>query len=239
MSHESAHSVCAGRSEASRAGPSPGALRDLRLEALLRRGERTRGHVRGVGAPALEGRAPAVHPIDGEAQGTVDRPHPFRVAPGEVVVEGQDVHAAAAEGVQIWGDVELAWRVRERAGRRTAEWVCITGTNGKTTPVGMTASMLQAADYSATTNYLNAVKKIGTDDSTKVMAQLKATKINDMFTKNGEIRPDGRMVHDMYLVQVKSKAESKYPWDYYKLVATIPGAQAYTRKEETKCAAWK
>jgi branched-chain amino acid transport system substrate-binding protein len=100
-------------------------------------------------------------------------------------------------------------------------------------------SMLQAADYSATVNYLNAVKKIGTDDSTKVMAQLKATKINDMFAKNGEIRPDGRMVHDMYLMQVKSKAESKYPWDYYKLVATIPGAQAYTKKEETKCAAWK
>jgi len=100
-------------------------------------------------------------------------------------------------------------------------------------------SMLQAADYSAATNYLNAVKAIGTDDSTKVMAKLRATKINDMFTKNGVIREDGRMVHDMYLMQVKSKAESKYPWDYYKLVATIPGDQAYTKKEETKCAAWK
>ena len=100
-------------------------------------------------------------------------------------------------------------------------------------------SMLQAADYSATTNYLNAVKAIGTDDSTKIMAQLRATKINDMFAKNGEIRPDGRMVHDMYLMQVKAPNESKYPWDYYKLVATIPGAQAYTTKAETKCAAWK
>jgi branched-chain amino acid transport system substrate-binding protein len=100
-------------------------------------------------------------------------------------------------------------------------------------------SMLQAADYSAATNYLNAVKAIGTDDSTKVMAKLRATKINDMFTKNGVIREDGRMVHDMYLMQVKAKSESKYPWDYYKLVATIPGDQAYTKKEETKCAAWK
>ncbi|MBD8531800.1 MULTISPECIES: ABC transporter substrate-binding protein [unclassified Massilia] len=100
-------------------------------------------------------------------------------------------------------------------------------------------SMLQAADYSATTNYLNAVKAIGTDDATKVMAKLRATKINDMFAKNGEIRPDGRMVHDMYLMQVKAPNESKYPWDYYKLVATIPGAQAYTTKAETKCAAWK
>jgi branched-chain amino acid transport system substrate-binding protein len=100
-------------------------------------------------------------------------------------------------------------------------------------------SMLQAADYSATMNYLNAVKAIGTDDGEKVMAQLKKTKINDMFAKNGEIRPDGRMVHDMYLMQVKTPAESKGPWDYYKVVATIPGAQAYTTKAETKCAAWK
>ncbi|WP_322405306.1 ABC transporter substrate-binding protein [Massilia luteola] len=100
-------------------------------------------------------------------------------------------------------------------------------------------SMLQAADYSAAMNYLNAVKAIGTDDGEKVMAQLKKTRINDMFAKNAEIRPDGRMVHDMYLMQVKTPAESKAPWDYYKVVATIPGAQAYTTKAETKCAAWK
>ena len=100
-------------------------------------------------------------------------------------------------------------------------------------------SMLQAADYSATANYLNAVKTLKTDDADKVMAHLKKTKINDMFAKNGEIRGDGRMVHDMYLMQVKTQAESKYPWDYYKVVQTIPGAQAYTTKAETKCAAWK
>ncbi|MFC0135999.1 ABC transporter permease [Massilia eurypsychrophila] len=100
-------------------------------------------------------------------------------------------------------------------------------------------SMLQAADYSATMTYLNAVKATGTDDADKVMAQLKKTKVNDMFAKNGEIRPDGRMVHDMYLMQVKTPAESKYPWDYYKVIATIPGAQAYATKAETKCALWK
>jgi len=100
-------------------------------------------------------------------------------------------------------------------------------------------SMLQAADYSATTNYLNAVKAVGSDDADKVMAQLRKTKINDMFAKNGEIRPDGRMVYDMYLMQVKTPKESKGPWDYYKVVSTIPGAQAYTAKAETKCAAWK
>lgn len=99
--------------------------------------------------------------------------------------------------------------------------------------------MLQAADYSAATNYLNAVKAVGGDDADKIMAHLKKTKINDMFAKNGEIRPDGRMVHDMYLMQVKKPSESKYPWDYYKLVATIPGNQAYLTKAETKCASWK
>ena len=99
--------------------------------------------------------------------------------------------------------------------------------------------MLQAADYSAATTYLNAVKALGTDDSVKVMEQLKKTKINDMFTKGGEIRPDGRMVHDMYLMEVKKPSESKYPWDYYKVVATIPGAQAYTTKAESKCSLWK
>ena len=100
-------------------------------------------------------------------------------------------------------------------------------------------SMLQAADYSATANYLAAVKAVGSDDADKVMAHMKKTPINDMFAKGGVIRPDGRMVHDMYLMQVKEQSESKYPWDYYKVVATIPGAQAYATKAESKCALWK
>ena len=100
-------------------------------------------------------------------------------------------------------------------------------------------SMLQAADYSAAANYLKAVKAVGTDDTDKVMAYLKKTKINDMFTQNGEVRPDGRMVHDMYLMEVKKPSESKYPWDYYKVVATVPGAQAYVTKAESKCSLWK
>ena len=96
-------------------------------------------------------------------------------------------------------------------------------------------SMLQAGDYSAVTTYLNAVKAAGTDDADAVMAQMKKTKINDMFTKNGQIRADGRMVHDMYLMQVKSPAESKEPWDYFKLVQTIPGDEAYTKLANSKC----
>ena len=100
-------------------------------------------------------------------------------------------------------------------------------------------SSLQAADYSATMTYLNAVKAAGTDDPDKVIAQMKNTKVNDMFAKNGVIRPDGRMVHDMFLMQVKAPNESKYPWDYYKVVQTIPGDQAFTTKAESKCASWK
>ncbi len=100
-------------------------------------------------------------------------------------------------------------------------------------------SSLQAADYSATMSYLHAVKAAGTDNPDKVMEQLKKLKINDMYAKNAYVRGDGRMVHDMYLMQVKSAAESKEPWDYYKVAQVIPGEQAWTTKAESKCALWK
>ncbi|HYD62630.1 MAG TPA: ABC transporter substrate-binding protein [Noviherbaspirillum sp.] len=100
-------------------------------------------------------------------------------------------------------------------------------------------SMLHAADYSAVAQYIAAVKTTGTDDSDKVMAHLRKTPINDMFAKNGVVRPDGRMVHDMYLMEVKKPSESKYPWDYYKVVQRVPGEQAYMTKAESKCSLWK
>jgi branched-chain amino acid transport system substrate-binding protein len=100
-------------------------------------------------------------------------------------------------------------------------------------------SSLQAADYSSALQYLTAVKAAGSDDADKVMAQLRKTKFNDVYMKNGSLRADGRVVHDMYLYQVKAPADSKYPWDYYKLVQTIPGDQAFTTKTESKCALWK
>ncbi len=99
-------------------------------------------------------------------------------------------------------------------------------------------SSLQAADYSATTNYLKAVQTVGSTDADKVMAQLKKQKIDDFYAK-GYVRQDGSMIHDMYLMQVKTPAESKEPWDYYKITATIPGEQAFTTKQETRCALWK
>ncbi|MDR5772958.1 ABC transporter substrate-binding protein [Caballeronia sp. LP006] len=97
---------------------------------------------------------------------------------------------------------------------------------------------LQAADYSAVTTYLKAVQATGTTDSDKIMAQLKQTKIDDFYAK-GTIRQDGAMIHDMYLMEVKKPSESKEPWDYYKITATIPGDQAFGTKAESRCAAWK
>ena len=96
-------------------------------------------------------------------------------------------------------------------------------------------SMIQAGDYSAVSTYLTAVKAAGTDDADAVMAQMKKTPINDMFAKGGKILPNGRMVHDMYLMQVKSPAESKTPWDYFKVVQTIPGDVAFAPPGGTKC----
>jgi branched-chain amino acid transport system substrate-binding protein len=88
-------------------------------------------------------------------------------------------------------------------------------------------TMDQAGIYSATMTYLKAVKAVGATDSDKVMAELKRMKINDMFTNGGYIRADGVMVHDMYVMQVKSPQESKYPWDYYKVVKKMNGEEAF------------
>ena len=96
-------------------------------------------------------------------------------------------------------------------------------------------SMNQAGVYSAVTTYLKAIQAAGTDDADAVMAQMKKMKINDMFTKNGYIRADGRMVHDMYLMQVKKPSESKYPWDYFTVKATIPAEQAFLPLAQSKC----
>ncbi|NUU02317.1 ABC transporter substrate-binding protein [Herbaspirillum robiniae] len=100
-------------------------------------------------------------------------------------------------------------------------------------------SSLQAGDASVTATWLAAVKATGGTDADRVMDYMRANKINDFFATNGVIRPDGRMVHDMYLMQVKAPADSKYPWDYARIVQTIPGDQAYMSKAESKCQYWK
>ncbi|MEG0921037.1 MAG: ABC transporter substrate-binding protein [Comamonas sp.] len=96
-------------------------------------------------------------------------------------------------------------------------------------------TMAQAGTYSAVMHYLKAVEAAGTDETGAVMATMKKLPIKDFFADDGKIREDGRMVHDMYLVQVKKPEESKAPWDYYKIIATIPGAQAFRPLSEGKC----
>ncbi len=96
-------------------------------------------------------------------------------------------------------------------------------------------TMNQAAYYSATITYLNAVKAVGSTDADKVMAQLKKMKIDDMFTSNGKIREDGLMEHEMYIMQVKKPDESKYPWDYYKLLQTMSGEEAFGKLSDSAC----
>ncbi|MES2529404.1 MAG: ABC transporter substrate-binding protein [Pseudomonadota bacterium] len=97
---------------------------------------------------------------------------------------------------------------------------------------------LHAADYSSTMTWLKAAEAIKTLDADAVMKYLKSTPHKDFFAQ-GTIRADGRYVHDMYLMQVKSPAESKREWDYFKRIATLPGDQVFQSKEESRCALWK
>ena len=96
-------------------------------------------------------------------------------------------------------------------------------------------TMPQAAYYSATMTYLAAVRAAGTTDADKVMAELRKTPINDMFATGGTIRADGLMEHEMYVMQVKTPAESKAPWDYYKLVKTMSGDEAFGKLADSAC----
>jgi branched-chain amino acid transport system substrate-binding protein len=93
----------------------------------------------------------------------------------------------------------------------------------------------QAGVYSAVAHYLKAVKAIGTKDPDKVMAEMRKLPINDFMTHNGKLRIDGRVIRDMYLFEVKSPAESKAPWDYYKLIRTVPGDEAYRPLDKGDC----
>jgi branched-chain amino acid transport system substrate-binding protein len=95
-----------------------------------------------------------------------------------------------------------------------------------------------ASVYSSTMHYLKAIQAAGTDDTAAVMKKMQEMPINDMFAKNGKLRPDGRMVHDMYLFQVKKPSESKGPWDYYNLKGTIKGEEAFQPLAQSRCPAF-
>ncbi|SMH37276.1 ABC transporter substrate-binding protein [Azospirillum agricola] len=98
---------------------------------------------------------------------------------------------------------------------------------------------VQAGTYSAVLHYLKAVEKAGTDDSEKVAQTMRAMPVNDMFATNGTVRADGRMLHEMYLVQVKKAQESNDPWDLFKVIGSVPGDQAFRPVAESECALLK
>lgn len=100
---------------------------------------------------------------------------------------------------------------------------------------GRMPTMVQAGVYSAVMHYLEAIKAAGTDEAKAVVAKMKETPVNDFFAQNGRIRADGRMVHDMYLVQVKTPGESKHPWDYYKILRVVPGDEAFRPMDQGNC----
>jgi branched-chain amino acid transport system substrate-binding protein len=100
---------------------------------------------------------------------------------------------------------------------------------------GRMPTMPQAAVYSAIRHYLAAIAAAGTDEAKAVMAKMRERPVNDFYVKNGHLREDGRLVHDMYFAQVKAPSESKGPWDYYKILATIPGDQAFRPLAEGGC----
>ena len=94
---------------------------------------------------------------------------------------------------------------------------------------------IQAGFYSATRRYLEAIKEAGTDDADKVMAVLKKEPFDDPIFGKSNIRADGRNVHDMFLYEVKKPEESKGPWDYYKIIRTIPGDEAFRPMDQGEC----
>jgi branched-chain amino acid transport system substrate-binding protein len=144
-----------------------------------------------------------------------------------LLMEITDVHAlglTAAQGLIVTD--AFYWDANEETRRFSEKFM------GR---VGHMPTMIQAGLYSATMHYLKAIEAIGTDEAPKVVAQMRAMPINDFFAKGGKIRIDGRMVHDMNLYEVKTPEESKGEWDLYKLIATVPGEEAFRALDKGGC----
>lgn len=132
----------------------------------------------------------------------------------------------AAQGLTL--TTSFYWDQDEQAREWSAKYEERTGSK---------PSMVQAGMYSSALQYLKAVQEAGTDDAKQVVAQLKEMPIEDAFARNGSVREDGLMVHDMFLAEVKSPEESEERWDYYNIVRTIPGDEAFRSLEDGTCEA--
>lgn len=138
-----------------------------------------------------------------------------------------DVHALGAQTTQGLIMVEpFYWNSNEK----TREW-----SRRFMAKHGKMPNFIHAGTYSAVTTYLTAVQAIGTDAPAEVIKRMKSTTINDIYTQNGRIREDGRMVYDIFLVQVKKPEDVKEPWDYFEVKQTIPGDEAFNPLPTSKC----
>jgi branched-chain amino acid transport system substrate-binding protein len=138
-----------------------------------------------------------------------------------------DIHALGLETAQgLYLTAAWDWDLNEKTRAFSKRFLDKTGVE---------PTFNQAAYYSATLTYLKAVKAADTTDADKVMEQLHETKIDDMFTDDGTIRADGLMEHAMYVMQVKKPSESKYPWDYYRVVQKMSGEQAFGKLADSTC----
>jgi len=141
-----------------------------------------------------------------------------------------DVHAL---GLPITQGIQLTEAWYWDSNERSRQWAARFNQTMKKMPTSM-----QAASYSAAASYLKAVASAKSSDSGAVMAELRKLKIDDMYTANGRIRGDGRMVHDLQLMEIKKPNESKGPWDYYKPLQSIPADQAFASQAESRCKSW-
>jgi len=138
-----------------------------------------------------------------------------------------DIHSLglqAAQGMTLM--TSFSWARTEA----TRDWSQRFFQQRKTMP-----TMNHAAVYSAVSHYLRAIAAAGSIDSTAVVAKMRATPVNDVFTTDGHLRADGRLVHDMFLVRVKAPAASKGAWDYEEVLQTVPGAQAFRAEADAGC----
>lgn len=168
----------------------------------------------------------------GDLANSIRQAQEFGLAKGKqklaaFLMQTSDIHAIglqAAQGLQL--TTAFYWDLDDKTREFTARYMAKTGKR---------PTMVQAGLYSGVMNYLKAVDKSGTDDGPKVIAQMKTMPIDDFFARNAYLREDGQLIHDMYLVQVKTPAESKGAWDYEKLVQVIPGKEAFVAAEDSAC----
>jgi len=183
-------------------------------------------------AQASKAKGIAIASAGGDAINAIKAAREFDLTKTQVVaplsVSLPDIHSIGLEAAQGMVTADgFYWNLNAK----TREWSRRFYERQKRMP-----NLVHAGTYSAVLTYLHAVQDIGSDKPADVMKRLKEVRINDVFATDGYIRADGRMVHDMYLVQVKKPSESKEPWDYYNIKAVIPGKDAFQPLAESRCA---